>query len=40
VRAGPEQRSYTIEEILRTYGNHGEAHLEQMRRTLAQGEHS
>jgi hypothetical protein len=28
------QRTYTIDDILRTYGNHGEAHLDQIRRTL------
>jgi len=28
------QRVYTVNDILRTYGNHGEAHLDQIRRTL------
>ena len=28
-------RIYTMEDVLRTYGNHGEAHLDQIGRTLA-----
>ncbi len=28
-------RTYTLNDILRTYGNHGEAHLDQIARTLA-----
>jgi hypothetical protein len=28
------QRLYTVDDILRIYGNHGEGHLDQIRRTL------